>query len=176
MPARLAAWSRPVWAKRQSDGARKPPEWRPRGWRQVPRGGGVIANQLARYDGSTWSAFGSGLDQNVYDIVVAPNGDVIVAGKFDNAGDAPASHVARWTGVGIGANAAIEDVGLSRDGDLFVSGPFTRLAGMPSAAFGRAITSCPALVQSSGSGCIGPNGPLVLAPLSSPWSGSEYRT
>ncbi|MFT6081892.1 MAG: hypothetical protein ACI8UD_000696 [Planctomycetota bacterium] len=132
-------------------------------------------------DGATWTALGGGFDDYVSGLQWMPNGDLLANGRFTTAGFGAAGGIARfdgtsWTGVGIGANAAIEDVGLSRDGDLFVSGPFTRLAGMPSAAFGRAITSCPALVQSYGSGCIGPSGPLELAPLSSPWSGSEYRT
>ena len=132
-------------------------------------------------DGTTWSVLGGGFDGYVSGLQFMPNGDLLANGRFTMAGSATVGGLARWdgaswSGVGADATGAIERVGLTRDGDVFVAGAFTRLAGAPSAAFGRAITNCPALVQSYGSGCIGPNGPLVLASLSSPWSGSEYRT
>lgn len=44
--------------------------------------GSVVANHVARFDGSQWHAFGAGLDDNVYDIAKMPNGDLIVGGKF----------------------------------------------------------------------------------------------
>ncbi|MGK0303630.1 MAG: hypothetical protein ACI89X_004526 [Planctomycetota bacterium] len=121
--------------------------------------GGVIANRLARYAGSTWSAFGSGLDHNVYDIVVAPNGlglngivnclksrpngDLLTNGHIIMAGSDSAGGRARWDGaiwsaIGAGATSAIERVGLTRDGEVFVAGAFMRLGGMPSDARSRA--------------------------------------
>jgi hypothetical protein len=136
---------------------------------------------VARWDGTSWSQLGAGLvGGEIRSMARMANGDVVVAGSLTGAGGSAVNGVARWDGTSWSGfpfqSLFVSSVAVAPNGDLFVSGPFTRLAGMPSAAFGRAITSCPALVQSYGSGCIGPSGPLVLASLSSPWSGSEYRT
>jgi hypothetical protein len=132
-------------------------------------------------DGVSWSALGGGFDGDVNGLQHMPNGDVLATGRFTTAGSSIAGRIARWNGtawsaMGLGANELIQAVGLTRDGDLFASGGFTRIDGAPSAAMGRAITTCPAQVQSYGSGCIGPAGPVLLSALTSPWSGAQYRS
>jgi hypothetical protein len=65
--------------------------------------GGVPAANLARWNGSSWSALGAGLDSVVYALAVFDDGSgpaLYAGGLFDNAGGAPASHVARWNGSG----------------------------------------------------------------------------
>lgn len=57
--------------------------------------GGVGANNIARWDGSSWSPLGSGVNNHVREIVV--NGhDVYVGGNFTTAGGNPANHIAKW--------------------------------------------------------------------------------
>jgi len=59
---------------------------------------GVTANNIARWDGTSWSAMGSGTDRSVRTLAVAPNGDVVVGGYFTSAGGVAASSIARWNG------------------------------------------------------------------------------
>lgn len=60
--------------------------------------GGVSANGIARWDGATWTSYGSGTLAAIYSVVVAPNGDLLVGGAFGTIGNATAIKVARWDG------------------------------------------------------------------------------
>ena len=60
--------------------------------------GGVPANNVARFDGSSWWPLGAGVDDAVYSLLVHEDGGLIVGGKFLNAGGAPADRIARWDG------------------------------------------------------------------------------
>jgi hypothetical protein len=59
--------------------------------------GGVAARSIASWDGSTWSALGSGMNPNadVRALAVLPNGDLIAGGFFTSAGGAAANYIAR---------------------------------------------------------------------------------
>lgn len=67
--------------------------------------GGVPANRIARWDGSSWSALGSGLSNVALSMAVfdddgagpAP-ASLYVGGVFSAAGGAPAARIARWNG------------------------------------------------------------------------------
>lgn len=67
--------------------------------------GGVPANSIARWDGSTWMPLGSGLQLNgsfgnVQKMVEYDDGSgpaLFVCGTFDHAGGVPASSIAKWS-------------------------------------------------------------------------------
>jgi hypothetical protein len=65
---------------------------------------------------NTFTAMGTGSAQDVYDINVAPNGDIWIVGSFLNAGGvAAADYVARWDGSawnGVGTPPTIGSLGL----------------------------------------------------------------
>src|SRR4030095_8157977 len=42
--------------------------------------GGVSANYIARWNGTSWSALGSGTNGNVYALTTLPNGDLVAGG------------------------------------------------------------------------------------------------
>jgi hypothetical protein len=112
---------------------------------------GVAANRIARWDGTSFSSLGSGVDATVNTLATYdPDGagttpaSLIVAGAFTLANGASASRIARWNGaswsaLGQGCNATIRKV-LEFDNDgpsgnpaaLIVCGDFT-LAGGSSA-------------------------------------------
>jgi hypothetical protein len=64
--------------------------------------GSVVANNIARWDGNTWSALGTGVsDESGYAYVqaIAVSGsDLYVGGGFTEAGGAPARYIAKWDG------------------------------------------------------------------------------
>lgn len=90
---------------------------------------GIPANNVAVWDGSKWDNLGGGTDRAVRDIVVAPNGDVYIAGEFTRVGGISARGVARWDGtqwhdVAGGVNnhaSSLQFIG----NDLYVGGIFT---------------------------------------------------
>ncbi len=101
--------------------------------------GGVAAAHIARWDGSSWSALGSGADNEVYALVECDHGSgafLYAGGFFSHAGGVPATGIARWDGaawsaVGGGTNGSVlaltvSDVGCGQA--LYAGGSFT-LAG-----------------------------------------------
>jgi hypothetical protein len=97
---------------------------------------GAPANRVARWNGSAWSALGSGVDDEVHALMrLAPSGDIIAAGKFLNAGGAPASRIARWNGsawstLGSGLDGPAYALAQLANGDIVVAGAFTTAGGV----------------------------------------------
>jgi hypothetical protein len=123
--------------------------------------GGVAVNGIAKWDGSAWSALGSGMGGygSVYALTVI--GTNLYAGGYTRtAGGVPANNIARWDGsawsaLGSGVNDDVWALAADGLGHLFVGGYFS-VAGTnvsPSIAqanVGSAPTSAPpALVASS---------------------------
>ena len=89
--------------------------------------GGAPAANIAMWDGSTWSALGSGTDDIVF-TVVSLGGDIYAGGDFSSAGGVPADHVARWDGavwstVGDGFDGKVRILAV-HDGALHAGGSF----------------------------------------------------
>ncbi len=57
----------------------------------------VSANNIARWDGTTWSAMGAGFNDPVYDIYTNGN-DIYASGDFLSSGDDTLWCIARWNG------------------------------------------------------------------------------
>ncbi len=60
--------------------------------------GGLVANNIARWNGTAWSPLGTGTSSDVYSVAVAANGDVFAGGAFTIAGGSPSNNIARWNG------------------------------------------------------------------------------
>src|SRR6185436_11187622 len=60
--------------------------------------GGGAANFIAKWNGSSWSALGSGLNSNVYALAVSGN-DLYAGGAFTTAGGVAATNIAKWDGI-----------------------------------------------------------------------------
>ena len=103
--------------------------------------GNVMANNIAKWDGQTWTALGAGISSSgqaiVYRIAFGANGDLFAGGMFTTAGSAAATNIARWDGVnwwplggGVsgGYNPGVSSIAVS--GNLiFVGGSFTNAGG-----------------------------------------------
>jgi hypothetical protein len=63
--------------------------------------GGIAANRIARWDGSSWSAVGSGMDKAVFALTVHDDGSgpaLFAGGDFTAAGGVESYRIARWSG------------------------------------------------------------------------------
>jgi hypothetical protein len=67
------------------------------GGRITNAGGRTVAN-LARWDGTAWHGFGTGLDAQVLAVTALPNGDLVASGYFTGAGDQSLAAIGRWDG------------------------------------------------------------------------------
>jgi hypothetical protein len=108
--------------------------------------GGVAVNNIARWNGTSWSPLGDGLtnDQPPYAIVnalIVYNGELIAGGWFAKADGAPVGNIARWNGTGWSALASGVVTSDSTpatvraltifDGALIVGGHFGSAGGVP---------------------------------------------
>ncbi len=59
--------------------------------------GGNPANHIAKWNGTSWSALGSGISNIVYSLT-SFNNELIAGGLFLSAGGNPANHIAKWNG------------------------------------------------------------------------------
>jgi trimeric autotransporter adhesin len=114
---------------------------------------GVVCNSIARWNGTTWSPFGSGFHGSpiasvgaVMSLATLPNGDLVVAGLFSSSGGTPLGNVARWDGAGWsalgaglpspggGAPMRVTALAVLPNGDLIAGGYFI---GLPFANIAR---------------------------------------
>ncbi|HLK97953.1 MAG TPA: hypothetical protein VK364_09310, partial [Hymenobacter sp.] len=98
--------------------------------------GGIAANKVAKWDGTSWSSLGTGtangVDRTVFALVVSGT-DVYVGGEFNRAGGVAANYVAKWDGtawssLGTGLNGSARALAVSGS-DLYVGGTFTQADG-----------------------------------------------
>lgn len=109
--------------------------------------GSVSINRVARWNGSAWvpwapgSAIANGVNGSIYALAVAANGDVYAGGSFTQAGNTPASNIARWNGttwssLGAGISngiylCSVQALAIAANGDLYVGGRFGQAGGVP---------------------------------------------
>jgi len=102
--------------------------------------GGVSARNIAKWNGNTWSALGSGVGGTVS--ALATSGSALyVGGYFSTAGSGNASNIAVWNGcgwwaLGSGTNSQVSAIAVSGS-DVYVGGNFTTAGAKPSSNFGR---------------------------------------
>lgn len=109
---------------------------------------GVAASRIAKWDGSTWSSLGSGLNDVAYAMEVFDDGSgpaLYVGGAFTTAGGVAASRIAKWDGaswsaIGSGVNSTVRALESWTDGDvpvLYVGGWFSSAGGVASRAIAK---------------------------------------
>lgn len=103
------------------------------------RAGNTSAASLARWDGTFWSTFGSGVGQPVRVVLPLPNGDLIVAGDFQDLPDANGARCQRiarrsngqWFALGGGLDGGALALARLPNGDLVAGGTFQQAGGVP---------------------------------------------
>ncbi|KAA0213287.1 MAG: hypothetical protein DYG94_11730 [Leptolyngbya sp. PLA3] len=106
--------------------------------------GGAAATTIAKWDGSSWSALGSGMNVEVRALCVYNNA-LYAGGLFTTAGGTPANYLARWNGstwsaVGVGTNGFVRALAVYNDGSgnaLYVGGHFTSAGGAPASSIAK---------------------------------------
>ena len=127
--------------------------------------GDVIGNHVAKWNGSSWSALGSGMNGVVRALAVSGS-DVYAGGSFTTAGGSAATNIAKWDGsnwsaLGSGMNEWVSALAVSGN-DLYVGGRFTTAGGLAATNVAKWNgSSWSALGSGIGGGAFG--GPSVAA-------------
>jgi hypothetical protein len=129
-------------------------------------GGSIPADRIAKWDGSSWSALGSGFNGDVYAIAVIGS-DVYAGGTFTTIGVSTVNRIAKWNGsswsaLGSGMDANVVLALAVSGSDLYAGGGFTAAGGNPAnyiakwngstwSALGSGLNNGPAAIAVSGS-------------------------
>lgn len=105
-------------------------------------------NNIAKWDGSTWSALGTGLDGTVNDLVLDSSGRLYATyyGNASSTGDIDRWDGARWTTLHSAANSSINSLAFTTPTKLLAGGAFTEIGGQVAsfiAAFTIPVTPMP---------------------------------
>jgi PKD repeat protein len=97
--------------------------------------GGVGANYVAKWNGSSWSALGSGMNSSVSALAVDGSGNVYAGGQLTTAGGGTANRVAKWDGsnwsaLGSGMNYSVYALATDGSGNVYAGGDFTTAGGV----------------------------------------------
>ena len=92
------------------------------------RAGTINVNNIAAWNGSSWSSLGTGVDDTVNTLNVM-NGNLFAGGKFTHADGYPANYIAKWNGsawspVGSGMNNSVLTCAIY-NGKLIAGGRFS---------------------------------------------------
>jgi hypothetical protein len=104
--------------------------------------GGASASSIARWDGTNWSALGSGTNGLVTALATLPNGDIVAGGAFTSAGGVSVAGIARWNGttwsaLGSGMDASVNALATLPNGDLVAGGWFATAGGVNASSIAR---------------------------------------
>jgi hypothetical protein len=98
--------------------------------------GGAGVSGIARWDGTTWSALGTGVSGTVHALTTRSNGQLIAVGEFDAAGGEIANSIAQsdgttWSAFGTGMrHYSVRAVAVLPNGDLVAGGDFLTAGGV----------------------------------------------
>ena len=137
---------------------------------------GLTVNNIARWNGTTWSNLGSGVNAAVFALALDGAGNLYVGGSFTNAGGVPARRIARWDGsawsaLGSGMNSNVQALAVDGAGTVFAGGAFTNAGGIVASniaawsggawsAFGMGQSGTPSTVNAM---LLDPLGGLIVA-------------
>ena len=112
--------------------------------------GGVPVNNIAKWDGVTWSDVDGGLSggssPSATALIIDENGNLYVGGAFTMAGSVPVSGVAKWNGaswsdlgggVSGGSRPIVNALAFDQAGSLYAGGSFPSVGGIPASAIAR---------------------------------------
>lgn len=114
--------------------------------------GGGPGNSIARWNGASWSQFGTGMSGGspstfVFALAVMPNGDLVAGGNFTTADGNTVNGIARWNGntwtsMGGGATCCflpntIYSLKVHPNGELLAGGNFSSMGTTISSYFAR---------------------------------------
>ena len=96
--------------------------------------GGVPANRIAKWNGTSWSVLSTGMDGNVTALACDSSGNLYAGGAFTIAGGVTVNYIAKWNGaswsaLSTGMNGEVYALACNSSGNLYAGGIFTTAGG-----------------------------------------------
>ena len=102
--------------------------------------GGITASNIAKWNGSAWSAVGSGANNSIY-ALASDGANIYAGGGFTVAGGVSAGRIAQWNGsswsaLGTGMDNNVTAIAVGSDG-IYAGGSFATAGGIPANRIAR---------------------------------------
>lgn len=142
--------------------------------------GGVSALNVARWNGTAWSAMGTGIASTVRRVQALPDGSVLAFPQnYTQNGS-----VLRWNGqawqsqtaASTWLNGVVSDAALRPNGDVALAGGFSPNGSTTPRRLATLRSTCPASAVGVPSACVRPGGPLTTTTPVLPWTGGTMTT
>jgi hypothetical protein len=138
--------------------------------------GGATANNIAKWDGNSWSTLGTGMNNQVIALVVDKSGNLYAGGYFDSAGGVAVNNIAKWDGnswnaLGTGTDNMVCTLLFDNSGNLYAGGAFATAGGVTTNAIAKWDGNA---WSAFGSGMSGGNGANVVYALAVDDAGNLY--
>lgn len=96
--------------------------------------GFVVANNIAKWDGSAWTNVGAGISGTVNALALGEDGQLYAGGSFSSAGGVSAASIAvwdgtNWTSLGSGIAGQVAALAVGMSNNLYAGGSFTNAGG-----------------------------------------------
>ena len=146
--------------------------------------GGLAANYIARWDGTTWQALGSGMDAFVFALAFGAEGSLYAGGRFITAGEVVTGYIARWDQaasswrpllMGSGMTGPVYALVVGPDGSLYAGGDFITAGAVAAKDIARWDPTTSSW-QSLGSGTDDSVHALAFGPDGSLYAGGHFTT
>ncbi|MFH0977035.1 MAG: Ig-like domain-containing protein [Spirochaetota bacterium] len=101
----------------------------------ITTGSGITVNRIAMWNGTSWSALGTGMDVGtVRALAIDSHNNLYACGNFSTAGGVAASAIAKWDGttwsaLGNGLVGSVSALAIDSNDNLYVGGYFTETYG-----------------------------------------------
>src|SRR6476661_40525 len=150
--------------------------------------GSVTANNIAKWNGTAWSAIGAGLNGTVNALAVDGNGTVYAGGSFTTAGGSSANYVAKWNGtawsaMSTGMDADVYALLVDGANNVYAGGWFSTAGGASAGGVakwnGTAWSALGSGIGAAYALALAPSGDLYAGGLNSRvsrWDGSTWST
>jgi hypothetical protein len=130
--------------------------------------GGNPANFVAKWNGSSWSALGSGVGGLVSAMALDGSGNLYAGGAFSTAGEGNASNLAKWDGsswsaLGRGTNGQVRALAVDGSGSLCVGGWFSSAGGSTWSPLGSGMNGAVAGLAADRNGNLYAGGNFTIA-------------
>ena len=101
----------------------------------ITSAGGVAVNNIAKWNGTSWSAVGRGLNHNVYALTADSSGNLYAGGYFGTAGGVTVNRIAKWNGtswsaLGTGMTGQVDALTVDSGGNVYAGGEFQTAGGV----------------------------------------------
>jgi len=97
--------------------------------------GGISAQNIALWNGSTWTTLSTGANGTIYALALTSNGDLYAGGNFTQIGGINANNIARWNGstwqaLGSGTDGPVLAISVNSNDGVYIGGTFAQANGI----------------------------------------------